>query len=130
MRLLVIDNDARAKAAAIIAHAETHPFKPPYATPPGDDPQLRMQIGTYTVVFSRTIMGEVEFRHLSVSVPGGLYPGPEAVFLIASDLFGFTGWDFERDIPQDWAVQPKREPVLCVEIAQPVRSTVPRERLS
>jgi len=131
MRMLVIDDEVRARAAAVIAHAEKNPFVPPYATPPGDDPELTMEIGTYRVVFSRTVMGEVEFRHLSVSVPGGLYPGPEAVFFIATDLFGFTGWDVESDrIPPDWAVQPKKEPVLCVELAQPVRLTVPRGQLS
>lgn len=131
MRMLVIDDDVRARAAAMVAHAEKNPFRPPYATPPGDDPQFSMQIGTYRIVFSRTVMGDVEFRHLSVSVPGGLFPGPEAVFMIASDLFGFTGWDMSADrYPDDWAVQPKRIPVLCVEVAQAVRAMVPRETMS
>jgi hypothetical protein len=131
MRALIIDDDVRARAAEVVAHAEANPFRPPYATAPGDDPKLTLQIGTYRCVFSRTIMGDVEFRHLSVSVPGGLYPGPEAVFLIAADLFGFTGWDWDLSkVPDDWACRPKQEPVMCVEIAQPVRATVPREQMS
>lgn len=130
MRMLIIDDAVRDKAAAVIAHAEANPHRPPYRTAPGDDPRLTLEINTYRVVFSRTVMGDVEFRHLSVSVPGGLYPGPEAVFMIA-DLFGFTGWDIEANqIPADWAVQPKQEPVLCVEVAQAVRATVPRETMS
>lgn len=131
MRALMIDDDVRARAAEVVAHAEANPYRPPYATAPGDDPKLTLQIDTYRCVFSRTVMGDVEFRHLSVSVPGGLYPWPGAVFLIAADLFGFTGWDKDgRHVPDDWAFQPKQEPVRCVEIAQAVRATVPRESMS
>lgn len=129
MRMLVIDDAARARAAEIVKHAEAHPFKPPYDSPPGEDTRNEMMLNTYRAVFSRTILEGVEFRHLSVSVPGGLYPNPEATFMIA-ELFGFTGYEIGRDMPLDWACQPKKFPVLCVEIAQPVRSTMPRERMS
>lgn len=130
MRMLVINDEVRARAAEIVAYAEAHPYKPPHDRAPGDDPNLSMEINTYRAVFSRTILDGVEFRHLSISVPGGKYPGPEAAFMIA-DLFGFTGWDIEaNEIPSDWACMPKQQPVMCVEIAQPVRSTVPREKMS
>lgn len=131
MRALLIDDDVRKRAAEVVAYADAHPYQPPYGNAPGDDPKHVLQIDTYKAVFSKTIMGGVEFRHLSVSVPGGLYPGPEAVFLIAADLFGFTGWGPDSPgVPDDWAFQPKREPVLCVEVAQAVRATIPRGAMS
>lgn len=129
MRMLVIDDEVRARAAEIVKHAETNPYKPPYDRAPGDDPRNSMEINTFRAVFSRTVLDGVEFRHLSVSVPGGLYPNPEATFMIA-ELFGFTGYEIGRDMPLDWACMPKKFPVMCVEIAQPVRSTMPRERMS
>jgi hypothetical protein len=126
LRPLVIDDAARAQASAIVSFAEWHPFMPGRnATPPGDVPE---HVGTfgdgYRAVFSFTHVDGVVYRHLSVSVPGGLYPNPIAALMLA-DLFGFTGWDGSGVFPESWTCRRVEEPVPCIAILEPVRMTVP-----
>lgn len=91
VRPLVIDDEAKAIAARVIAHAEAHPYHPrPGSTPPGDDPNFVAKLGTYRAVFTITHSDRMVFRHLSISVPGKGFPNPLAVMLIG-ELFGFTG---------------------------------------
>lgn len=93
MRMLVIDDAARAAAARVLAHAKAHHYRPgPGQTPPGDDNRFVAMLGTYRAVFSFTHSDGGVWRHLSVSVPGTMFPNPAAVFTIA-DLFGFGGYD-------------------------------------
>lgn len=93
MRALVIDDAAKREATRVVKWADEHPYKPgPHAGTPGDDPHFVAHLNSYRCVFTFTHddQGKV-WRHLSVSVPGGKYPNPIAVWMIA-DLFGFTGW--------------------------------------
>lgn len=119
---LTIDDGARAKVARVLAHAETHPYRPPYGTPPGDDDRFVARLNDFRAVFSFTYSGGVIWRHLSISVPGTKYPNPFAVYTIA-DMFGFTGWD-QRTIeppPAGWAMDMNAQE-RCIIIAQAVKS--------
>lgn len=105
LRPLVIDKEAKAKAARVIEHAKAHPFHPGKDPPPGDDPRFVAHLNTYRAVFTFTQADDGKvYRHLSVSIPtAGLYPHPAAILTIAT-LFGFTGWD-ERTVdhmPDGW----------------------------
>ena len=107
-RGLLIDEDARAGAARVIAYAKEHPYRISITPVPGDVPEhvLHLQVG-YRVVFSftRSLEGDL-LRHLSVSVSGPNFPNPYAVWMIC-ELFGFTGYDFARDgerPPFNWLV--------------------------
>jgi hypothetical protein len=90
-RPLVIDDTARAKVAAVLAHAEKNHYREGGPTP-GDDPRFVAHLDTYRAVFSFTNVKSRTYRHLSISVPAKGYPNPIAAFFIA-DLFGFTGYD-------------------------------------
>jgi hypothetical protein len=104
-RPLLIDDDARERAARIVRHAEEHHYIPGEGvTPPGLDDNFCGMFNTFRVVFSITRMGPIAARHLSVSVPGEHYPNPYAVFTLA-ELFGFTGWDGRSERPpKTWAI--------------------------
>jgi hypothetical protein len=52
-----------------------------------------------------------------VSVPGGKYPNPYAVFMIAME-FGLAGWDgHSQDPPADWLVDINQSE-HCIVVAQ------------
>lgn len=121
IRPLVIDEAIKAKAAQVIEYASAHPYRPvfvggnvdPSTIPPGDDQEhcLRVPMG-YLCVFSFTeIAHEGRYRDLSVSVPTpGKYPQPFALFTLATELFGFTGWDgyTTTPLPEGWMVDMDR----------------------
>lgn len=119
LRPLIIDAEAKAKAARVIAHAAAHPFHPGVGPTPGDDPRFVAHLNTYRCVFTFTHAEGKVFRHLSVSIPSaGLFPHPAAILTIAT-LFGFTGWD-ERTIdhmPKDWMLD-LNEVDGCAQVAQ------------
>ena len=94
LRHLVIDDTARAKIAAVIAHAEKNHYE--HGAPLACyDPRYVAELNTYRAVFTFTKTDGKLFRHLSVSVPGDKYPNPVAVFTIAHE-FGFTGYDHNQ----------------------------------
>lgn len=133
MRALLINDEARAKVAAVIAHAEKHHYMPqPGSPPPGDDERFVAKLGTYRTVFTFTIAGGVLWRHLSVSVPGKKFPNPVAVFAIA-DLYGFTGYDasehYMASPPKGWAINISDDE-HCVVVGQPVASTATKAEIN
>lgn len=134
MRPLVIDDETRAKVAAVIAHADKHHYMPqPGSPPPGDDERFVAKLGTYRTVFTFTIAEGVLWRHLSVSVPmKGKFPNPVAVFMIA-ELFGFTGYDSSQHYmaspPKGWAIH-VNDDEHCVVVAQPIAATVAKAEMS
>lgn len=119
MRPLLIDDAAKAEAARVLAHAETHPFHVGAKWIPGDDPGFVADICTYRCVFTYTTNGGVTFRHLIISVPGAKYPNPAAVMVLA-DAFGFTGWDGDlQKPPVDWGATVD-EKAHCVVVVQSI----------
>lgn len=143
MRMLAIDATAKERAADIVKYAEENPYiigkdsKPIDNEIPGHNVRRQMEIKDgYRCVFTFTTRhdGKV-FRHLTVSVhPSrkGVYPRPEAVWLIAADLFGFTGYDtntLAMQPPSDWQFAPVPDD-NCIAVVQekspdasPVRGT-------
>lgn len=119
IRPLIIDDEARAKAAKVLAYAEAHPYYPRQTTGvPSDDPNFVAMFNTYRAVFTFTHSDGSIYRHLSISVPGSFFANPAAVFTIAA-LFGFSGWD-ERTIdraPGDWMLG-VNEDEHCVTVVQ------------
>lgn len=65
---------------------------------PGDRLEYVLSLGTYRCVFTYTEGRGKLYRHLSISVPGTLYPNPVAATTIAV-LFGFTGARMRGDTP-------------------------------
>lgn len=124
MRMLTIDDAARAKIAAVLAHAEAHHYCPPYGTLPGDDPRFVAHLDTFRAVFSYTHADGVVWRHLSLSVPGRKYPHPFAAYTIAQ-MFGFTGWDGRtvEPSPEDWGIDIHKLE-HCIVMAQAVRAEI------
>jgi hypothetical protein len=122
MRALVIDKEARAAVAQVVAHAlEPENYYEPGLSPqpPGDDPRYIVLLNTFRCVFSITKAPDGRlFRHLSISVPTpGKYPNEFAVLEIAR-LFGFTGWDGHRlYFPDNWMIDANQEDE-CVILAQ------------
>jgi hypothetical protein len=103
MRMLVMDDMAKAKVKHVLDHAldPAHYYRPHKdARVPGDDPRFvaHLDVG-YRCVFTITEepSGKI-FRHLSISVDGKDMPNPLAAYSIA-DMFGFTGWDGKSELP-------------------------------
>jgi hypothetical protein len=121
MRPLIIDEEARAKVAAVEEFAYSNWYRPGQSElVPGDDPRHTVQLSTYRCVFSYTKMPSGLFRHLSISVPSEKYPNPFAVYAIA-DLFGFTGWDgTSEEPPAGWMLRANQEE-HCVVLAQEIK---------
>lgn len=127
--MLLIDDEARAKAAEIVRYAEAHVY--------GRDAIGHIpdgHVGTFNnhlVVYSLRTLGRHTMRHLSVSLQPlqrGSYPNPISVYMIASHLFGFTGWTEARghQPPEGCAVVADDDPnhpivslLQAVEIAPP-----------
>lgn len=128
MRVLVIDDVAKRKVAAVREYAEKRenwyllgPGVQPKTKCPGDIPAHVCMLNTYRCVFSwtREANGNV-WRDLSVSVPAAeKYPNPAAFFEIAN-LFGLVGENPETThIPLDWEIFPNRKE-HCIRAAQKV----------
>lgn len=133
MSHFIIDDAAKAKAAALVAYAEAHPYRPdePDARVPGDDPGHVAVFDSFRVVFSFTELQGVRVRQISISLISrrrGMYPHPTMAFALA-DLLGFTGWTDDlvrRELPpSDWRCRPV-ESDNCVSIVQPIGATVPK----
>lgn len=131
MRALIIDGHTKAIAARVVQYAQTHPYNPFAGGPdrsvaiPGDNPQHVAEISTYRCVFTYSYSPNAAAwcRHLSVSVPGAHYTNPFAMWTIASDLFGFTGWDGANlNPPDDWTFTIDKD-AHCIVLAQ----ILPRE---
>lgn len=108
IRPLIINDVVKAEAAKVVEYASKHFYIPgESALPPGDIPAhvLNLAFG-YRCVFSYTAFQGRIFRDLSVSVSAkGKYPNQQALFTIATELFGFTGWNGgEEPPPPDWMI--------------------------
>lgn len=119
MRLLKIDDEARAKVQQVIAWAKEHPYRGDFV--PGDDPHFVAHLDSYRCVFTFTQHGGKIYRHLSVSVPSTKYPNPIAAFTIA-ELFGFTGFDQSNPSKpaSDWDID-INDRDHCIVMAQRIR---------
>lgn len=122
MRLLTLNNEAKQKAADVVAYAKVNVYEPFAKTdtaikPPGDNPRHIAQLDTFRCVFSFTrTQGEL-WKHLSISVPSKDYPNPFAVWTIA-ELFGFTGWDGKSEKPPEGWLAIVNEDEHCIVVAQ------------
>lgn len=111
MRALVIDEGVQDRirevlyfAMAVPNHYRPFEGKDTALKIPGDDPRYVALVPQgYKAVFTLTEDREGKlWRHLSVSVPGGKYPNPFAVWTIATK-FGFEGWDgISLTPPKNW----------------------------
>jgi hypothetical protein len=123
IRPLIIDDQIKARAKEVMDYAQDHPYVPYRDPPPGDDPRyvLETDFG-YRCVFSFTKAQEHSFRDLSVSVDTpGKFPNEFAFYTIASDLFGFTGWDGATIIPPPPAWMIAKDPVCdAIRVVQPL----------
>jgi hypothetical protein len=129
MRALVIDDVAKRNVQLVLDYAQ----KPERyyrigqdglqkSDPPGNFAEyVAVLPDSYRCVFSYTKDerdGKL-WRHLSISVPGSLYPNPYAAYTIA-ELFGFTGWDQKSsDFPDDWMLDINRVD-RCITLLQEV----------
>lgn len=126
IRALVIDETVKRKVARVLEYAkQSEHFYDTTAdnsqkVVPGDNGNLQAHLDTYRCVFSYTKSDGKLFRHLSISVPGGLYPNVFAGLTIA-DMFGFIGWDqVSENIPEDWYC--RTDPIdRCVVLIQALK---------
>jgi hypothetical protein len=125
MRVLVIDEEAKAKVKAVRDFAEKSGNyyivgKGGFSMqrPPGDDPRHVCKLADgFRCVFSMTVADGTLWRHFSVSVPGEKYPNPIAAFTLAG-MFGFTGWDGKSEKPsEEWLIKISPEE-HCIVIAE------------
>lgn len=119
MRALVIDSVARETAERILKYAESHHYLVgESAWVPGDDENFVGHFNDFRVVYSFSEAEGRTFRHLTVSVPGGL-PNPIAVFMLA-ELFGFTGWDETKGMEpaKDWSINVGQNPPHIVVVQE------------
>jgi hypothetical protein len=123
IRPFIIDDETRARVAEVVKFAENNWYRPGQSeNPPGDDPRhtILFPFG-YRCVFSITVVRDLLFRHLSVSVPSKDYPNP-IIFYAIAELFGFTGWSVDKggDPPKDWMLDINRDE-HCIVCAQKLR---------
>lgn len=91
---------------------------------PGDRIEYTLHLDAYRCVFTNTedVATHKIYRHLSISVPGKLYPHMIAAMQIAS-MFGFTGGREESGIcvypGNDWIIHVS-ENEGCVVIGQEI----------
>jgi hypothetical protein len=124
MRALVIDEEAKAKAARVVAYARAHPYDPNRGTDsavaiPGENPQHVVELNSFRCVFTHTYSHDPAawFRHLTISVPSKDYPNPFAAYTIA-ELFEFTGWDgHSAEPPTGWSIAVNKDE-HCIVLAQ------------
>ena len=130
MRALVIDDETRKQAAALMSWARAHVYYPDLAaTVPGDDPHFVLAIAQgYRCVFTYTATPRGLYRHLSVSVDGPHYPSPEAIGVIAA-LFGFSGTENKAEViariarrewPRGWLLDMNEEE-HCIVLAEELK---------
>lgn len=108
-RVLVIDDEAKAKVAQVVEYANQpgkiyNPFDPAHVIPSTDENHV-VFLNTFRCVFSITKADSEVYRHLSISVPGEDYPNPHAVFEICK-LFGFTGNSL---FPTTWTLKVNKD---------------------
>lgn len=131
IRPLVIDRVLRSEAAKIVRYADKHHYiVGESGQVPGDNPRhvLKTDFG-YRCVFSYTVLHGKKFRDLSVSVATkGKYPNQFALYAIATELFGFTGWDGKtiEPPPEDWMIA-KDVVWDAVRVAQECKTHSPRK---
>lgn len=110
MRPLTLSDGNKDKATEVVAFAERpenwyHAGR--VAWTPGDRSEYVTVLDTYRCVYTHTVWEGRHFRHLSISVPGGRWPSPIAVFTLAT-FFGFTGADIEDEVATvpglDWDI--------------------------
>jgi hypothetical protein len=127
MRVLLIDNEAKEKAEAVMAYARKHVYDPSVnGLVPGDNPEFVCNLNTYRCVFTYTRSPDTGslYRHLSVSVPSKDFPSIESVGMIAS-LFEFTGADqgVEAQVAAGkWLMRVEREEPHCIILAEELTS--------
>lgn len=124
MRMLVIDEAAKAKARAVCEYAERPENwyditgSDRQLLIPGNNPQHVIRLDTFRCVFSITKSPDGLYRHLSISVPSSGFPNPYAAFTIA-EMFGFAGWDGKTAKPgPDWLISANHAE-HCVVVACP-----------
>ena len=119
LRPLLIDDIAKRKAREVVEYAKLHPYDPVgRGSIPGDNPYHTYQINDYFCVFTLTRSENKLWRHLTISLPGRAFPHPFAVWTIATDLFGFTGWDGKSfQSPKGWLAG-KHDTEHCVMVIQ------------
>lgn len=117
------ENRERArKLAEFAARPENHYVVGESKFIPGDVPDYVIQLDTIRCVFTMTQANGKLYRHLSLSVPGGL-PNPAIAYTIAT-WFGFTGAkirheDIAMGPGDDWQMQ--SDPLVrAVQLLQPV----------
>lgn len=126
MRALIIGPEEQAAIAKVVAYAMEHFFYPDSSIVPGDNPAYVAHVPDgFRCVFTFTKHKEGDiFRHLTVSVPGNMFPSPEACIVLAKE-FGFTasdeGFDLVARIEKDrWMAMPN-EAERCIVMVQPVK---------
>jgi hypothetical protein len=130
MRVLVIDEEAKEKAAQVVAYARRHVFYPDAGTEvPGDNPCYVCNLMTFRCVFTftRDPGTGMLYRHLSISIPSKNYPSPEAVAAIAG-LFEFSGAEQglrERLKEGRWMVHIEKNEPHCIVLAEELREETP-----
>lgn len=126
MRVLIVDDAAKAAVERVIAYARTHIYDLAIpSTVPGDNPNFVADLSTYRCVFTFTKEAEPHgklYCHLSISVSSDGYPHPVAVTEIAG-LFGFT--EAEKGIESRlkdgaWAAMVKKDE-HCIVLAEELR---------
>lgn len=119
-RVLIIDEKARARVREVLGFSlrEENWCEPAISPPlPEDDPRHVASLDTCRCVFNITrTPGGQRFRHLWVSIFGGHYLTPFALYTIAQE-FGFTGWDGKNiNAPKDWSIDINRKKGRAVAI--------------
>jgi hypothetical protein len=123
MRLLIIGSNEKEAIMASVSHAMMNQYKPGISTMvPGDDPDFVVNVPDgFRCVFTITSLNDTLYRHLSISVPGGKYPSPEASVMLAKE-FGFTtssdSLAIEDRVKDGWMVAMNRTD-HCIVLAQP-----------
>lgn len=133
LRPLVIDDEARARVAKIVAYAQQkdHWY---VVDPDGHSTQMNPRdnyrhvtlLGNYRCVFSWTFDERVSmlFRHLSVTVDDVRSQQHVTKLWTLAQLFGFTGWAPEMGLTpgRDWLVtiQPADRAVVLQQAIEPI----------
>ena len=130
MRPLIIDDQAKARAAQVVAYAQSNVRRiaeldeaTKTGAAPGDEANFTCHIlAGFKCVFTIDEVKEVGglCRHLSVSVDGGKWPHEAAVQEIAK-LFGISVQLFPTPVPGDWKLWLEKE-VKAINLLQPIKT--------